>query len=54
MAVDKNYALTLVMITTTMGMIVVGVKFGVNPELLPTKELIGGLLVLAGRLITSN
>lgn len=53
MAVDRNYALTLLMIVATMATIVVGVRFGVNPDQLPTKELIGGLLVLAGRLITN-
>lgn len=52
--VDQNYLVTLSMIVVVLGVVVAAGVLGVNDDQLPTRELLGGLLVLAGRLITSE
>ena len=52
--VSSNYVITLLMIVIVLVTIVAGVKIGIDPAALPTGELLGGLLVLAGRLIKSD
>lgn len=50
-AIFDDYVLTLAMIVLVMAMAVVGGIYGINSDQLPVSELLGGLLVLAGRLI---